>query len=260
MLVHLRRSSVFCMFILALLPGGNAGAAGWVLNWQADFTQPLNSATKDWNIYNNGPINSSGCFMANNVTVSNLVLHLAANTTPNGCNRPYSVAGIDTWYHHTQTYGLWEVRAKFPAGYGVDGFIGLFAEDGSSLPEIDFGEAIGRVPSMIVLTEHYGTSSAPLSMSVAYTKPGVTWSAGFHTIELAWVPGMLYYYVDWVLVLKQPQLFTPPTAGMKLGIGIVAGDCGSWNDCPANAASHGFPTPLPTDLEISLVRIYTFQP
>lgn len=255
-----RVPSLLGIIVLCCASSGGTKAASFVHNWTADFSQPLNSTTKDWNIYNNGPVNGLGCWIAGNISISGSVLRLEANTTPNGCARPYSVAGLDTWHYHAQNYGRWIVRAKFPAGYGVDGFFGLFPADGSWPPEIDFGEAIGRLPNLVVFTQHFGTSSAHSQTPYGYSRPGVTWSAGFHWFELRWVPGWIYFYVDGGLVHTQQQRFRSPAGGMKLGIGIVAGDCGSWIDCPMNAAAQGFPTPLPTSIEIRDVKIYKYQP
>ncbi len=230
-----------------------AQAESFTLVWSANLNTSLSS--NDWNVYNNAPFSSSAnaCFMAPNASVKNKLLGLSINRNTNGCSRPYSSGGLDTYIHHAQNYGKWSVRAKFPKGQGVVGYIGLFVADGSSWPpEIDFAEVIGRDPQTVYLTQHYTLNGSTLQDGLN-VQSGVDWTADYHTYTLEWVPGQLRYYIDNVLWLTQNQNFDAPAAKMKLAIGTGTGDCGSWVDCPASSFKSAA-------LSVSSIMIYQYNP
>jgi beta-glucanase (GH16 family) len=230
-------------------------AESFSLLWSTNFNSALSPS--DWNIYNHAPFGSSSntCFMGSNATVKNGFLNLAIKkSSSNGCNRPYTAGGLDTYFAHAQNYGRWEVSAKFPKGQGVTGYIGLFVADGTSWPpEADFAEVLGRDPQTVYLTQHYALNGSNLRDGIAATQSGVDWTAGYHTYVVEWVPGQLRYYIDGVLRLTQNQQFDAPTAQMKLAIGTGTGDCGSWVGCPTSSFSSA-------NMSIDYVNIYQYNP
>ncbi|KGF71847.1 hypothetical protein DO97_15015 [Neosynechococcus sphagnicola sy1] len=207
-----------------------------------------------WNVYSGSFASSANaCFTTANSLTINGLLNLRINRTTNPCNRSYSSSGLDTYQNYAQNYGRWEIVARFPSGSGTQGYAGLFAADGVSWPpEIDFAEVIGKSPQTLYLTQHYSADGSTQQSSFSYNN-GSDWTAGFHVYRLDWVPGQLKYYVDGVLVLTQPQLFTPVPQGMKLAMGTGTGNCGSWADCPSaqfNSAT----------MQVDYVRIYKYNP
>lgn len=88
------------------------------------------------------------------------------------------------------------------------------------------------------------------------------WTNDFHTYTLEWVPGELRYYIDDVLQVTQPQKFTETPNMMKLAIGTGTGNCGSWSwiGCPTETATNGKPWPLPTQMQVDYVKIYSYSP
>ncbi|MBC7880088.1 MAG: glycoside hydrolase family 16 protein [Anaerolineae bacterium] len=243
-------------FNSALIGGAfpqSAQAESFSLLWSTNFNSLSSS---NWNIYSNAAFGSSSnsCFMASNAAVQNGFLKLAINKSANGCNRPYSAAGLDTYFNHAQNYGRWEVSAKFPTQQGVTGYIGLFVADGLSWPpEIDFAEALGRDPQTVYLTQHYALNGSHQQDGIAVTQPGIDWSAGYHTYVVEWVPGQLRYYIDGILKLTQSQKFDAPPMQMKLAIGTGTGDCGGWVGCPVSSFDSD-------EMSIDYVNIYQYNP
>ncbi len=224
------------------------------LTWTYTFTSTIN--TGDWNIYA-GPFGSSKntCFEKVNSFIKNGQLSLMVSQTTNGCGRKYTAGGIDTWANHAQTYGRWEVVAQFPAVFGVTGYIGIFPVNGTWPPEVDFGEVIGRQPTQLYDTQHYGTASTHQMDGFTF-QPGTNWTTGFHTYALDWTPTTLTYYVDGAVVKTQTVKFTPTP--MKLAIGTGTGDCGSWVDCPENKPANS--PGLPAYMYVKSVKIYKYVP
>jgi beta-glucanase (GH16 family) len=269
--------AVNSVFIWSAFPQ-SAQAESFSLVWSTNFNSPLNSS--GWNVYNNAPFGSSAnaCFVASNASAQNKLLKLSINQNTNGCDRPYSSSGLDTYFAHAQNYGRWTVRAKFPKGKGVVGYIGLFVADGSSWPpEIDFAEVLGRDPKTLYLTQHYALDrddqkdkndkddqkdkndkdnqkdGSHQQDGLAVIQSGVNWTAGYHTYTLEWVPGKLRYYVDGVLRLTQNQNFEAPSARMKLAMGTGTGNCGSWVDCPTSRLKS-------SKMSVQFVKIYQYNP
>ncbi len=218
---------------LLILPAWVSSA---MTGWSANFSRLI--STRNWNVYDSAPFRSTqnDCFMASNTFVANGVLNLVVDTSPNTCHLPYSSGGLDTYTAHAQNYGTWTVRAKFPRGQGVTGYLGLFVSDGTTWPpEVDFAEVTGNNPQTLYLTQHYTANGQDLSHSVPYTTRGTDWTRGYHTYTLKWKPGTLYYYVDNHLVLTQPQLFRAPPQKMMLAIGTGTGDAQNFvGDPPPN--------------------------
>jgi beta-glucanase (GH16 family) len=243
----------FLCFSLLALPQA-VRAESFALVRSNDFSTPLNSS--EWNIYNNSPFGSSSntCFKDSNSFTKSGLLNLVINLVPNSCPRLYSSGGLDTYLYNAQNYGKWEVRARFPAGTGVTGYIGLFVADGSSWPpEIDFAEVIGRDPTALYLSQHYTLSGSNQNDTFKYTQARTDWTAGYNTYILEWVPGQLRYYVNGSLVLTQTQKFDLPVSGMKLAIGTGTGDCGSWVDCPSSKFQSA-------KMLVDYVKIYQYIP
>ncbi len=238
-----------------------AKADDFSLVWSSQFGTPL--SVNQWNIYNNTNFASSAntCFQGTNAYTKDNFLYLAINTSQNQCNLKYTASGLDTHNSQIRNYGKWEVRAKFPKAYGTTGYIGLFVDDSSIWPpEIDFAEVTGKEPQKLYLTQHYGLKTKPQEAGIAFTQPGVDWTADYHTFTLEWVPGRFSYYVDGVLRLTQSQRFAAIPQKMKLAIGTGTGNCGSWVDCPENAPANLTDRSLPASLSVEYVKIYQYNP
>lgn len=120
---------------------------------------------------------------------------------------------------YNQTYGRWDVKAKFPVGYGVTGYIGIFPTSKNWPPEVDFAEFIGRQPQNLYLTQHYGNYQNHQQSGIAFSKSGVNWANDFHKYSLEWTPGSLKYFVDDVIVYNQSISFVAEPMDIAIGIG-----------------------------------------
>lgn len=243
---------------LVLAATSQAPAQAYSFSWVwGDNFDSLSSSK--WNVYT-GPFGSSSnsYFMPSNAWTWDGKLNLVINQAANNGGRKYTAGGVDTGWRWSQTYGKWEVRARFPAGYGVTGYIGLFAQDGSWPPEVDFAEVLGREYWSCHMTQHYDSDNKTIGTNIWNSDVGGVNFDQWHTYILEWTPGTLKYYVDNKLFLTQPQKFT--AKDMKLAIGTGTGNAGSWVRSPDEASSSGWGWPLPASMQVDWVNIYKYNP
>lgn len=242
----------------------------FMYKWGYEFTTTHPDYTDEevlswnFNVYaGNFGSSSNSYFMKDHAVPVNgqLVLTIDQANNTASPSRPYTSGGVNTaaWANHGQIYGRWEVEAQFPAGFGVTGYIGLFRKDKVWPPEVDFAEVIGRESTNLYMTQHHGTSEAHLQKGDvlnATTLGIIDWNSKFHVFAIEWTPNDLKYFVDGALVLNQTVDFDPFM--MDVAIGTGTGDCGSWVDCPENAAANGFDFPLPAKMLVNWVKVYEY--
>lgn len=245
----------------------------FALSWEYEFTKNVSGYTAaevlswDFNVYQgNFGSSSNTYFMKDHAVTTDGQLVLTIDNAANlaAPSRPYTSGGVNTasWANHAQIYGKWEVEAKFPAGFGVTGYIGLFRKDKVWPPEVDFAEVIGRQPSNLVLTQHYTTKEENSSSSHSQKGDSINatllgleaWESAFHVYGIEWTEQDLKYFVDGAMVLNHTVEFPPEP--MDVAIGTGAGDCGSWVNCPENAATNGFDYPLPAQMMVNWIKVY----
>lgn len=261
----LRAVCVGAVVLSASLLPNQASAASFSWVWGDDFNSSLDGGK--WNNYTGNFGSSSNCaFKSTNAFTWNGSLYLRVNQAPNDSGRRFTSGGVDTGWRWTQTYGKWEVRAKFPWGFGITGYMGLFAQDGSWPPEVDFAEVIGKENWACHMTQHYDADNKTDSFKVWNSQVGSDFTQ-MHTYVLEWTPGTLKYYIDGKLFLTQPQRFAAKE--MKFALGTGTGDPGSWVDSPDNAASNGWSWPInnnsqgdhtASEMQIEYVNIYKYNP
>jgi beta-glucanase (GH16 family) len=144
----------------------------------------------------------------NNVSVSGGVLRITAIGTTSGGNTNYTSGRIRTTNIFNQKNGLFEFRARLPAGQGLWPAIWMMPTNSvyGGWPrsgEIDIMEARGQNTGATQGTVHSGTSPQTLaSMTATYSPAGFDITQ-FHTYTLQWTagpspsqPGSLQWYVD----------------------------------------------------------------
>lgn len=228
-------------------PSGN-----WVLKYREDFSKDVSWPA--WNRYSGTPAspNINAWNKPENAVVGNGVLKLWIKPEANN-GENYSVAGVDTQFGYTQQYGKWSVRAKLPAGKGVSGYIGLYAEDaqGNQMwpPEIVLAEVQGKNPKNDVMTVWTQGSSGPEYDATTYT--GADFTTGFHVFTVEYEPGQIRWYVDGQLRKIATPANLPPNLKWKLAIGDLVGD-------PNNSfiGSPDSTTRFPTAMEVDWVEAY----
>lgn len=187
-----------------------------------------------------GPGNGkTGPRVAANTFVSNGVLVLRTTQI----NGTWYSAGVGTWNSLAQTYGMWNIRARFDSGAGVRCAVLLWPAGNSWPPEVDFME----IPSMAplrhwnTLTNHYG--STDLMQHASYGGDFTQW----HTIGVQWTPSSIKYTMDGVV--KRTMTGHVPAQNMWLGITT---ELGTGAYAPSSA------TPAKVDLDVDWVQIYKF--
>ena len=143
-----------------------------------------------------------------NVSVSGGALHLTAIGTGSGSNTTYTSGRIRTTNLFSQAYGLFEFRAKLPAGQGLWPAIWMMPKDSAyggwpRSGEIDILENRGQDTGEIQGTLHSGTSPGTVAqLTASYEPPGFD-TTQWHTYALQWSagpsptqPGTFRWYVD----------------------------------------------------------------
>ncbi len=178
-----------------------------------------------------------------NVVVSNGMLSLVATAKPMG-GMKYTSGMIASYGHFFQKYGLFEIRAKFPAGKGYWPAFWLLPEDKSWPPEIDILEILGNQPDKVYLTNHYSENGRPAGKGGFYVGPD--FSAGFHTFSLKWTPTKLVWYVDGVARYQTTENI--PHVPMYVIANLAVG--GDWPGMPDQS------TVFPGKMQIKWIRVY----
>lgn len=178
---------------------GQSDLAGW--------TYDLGNGNEGWGNwevqnYTNQPAN---------VSVSGGALRITAIGTQSGGNTTYTSGRIRTTNVFSQAYGLFEFRAKLPAGQGLWPAIWMMPKDNAyggwpRSGEIDILENRGQDTGSVQGTLHSGTSPQTRAMLTAeYSPPGFD-TTEWHTYSLAWTrgatpsePATFRWYVDGVL-------------------------------------------------------------
>jgi beta-glucanase (GH16 family) len=218
--------------------------------------------------FKNGP----ECYLAtgNSVRVANgaLVLTVARTAASFRCDSPrgdyisqYTGGSISTYRKFSQTYGRFEIRARFPAVTvpGLHSAIWLWPQAqtyGSLWPssgEIDVGEFYTTYPDRVIPAVHYlGDALDPNKLNnYCY----VTRPQDFHTYRLTWTAQAIRIEYDGKLCLlndnwrpllqSKPQPFDHPfVINLTQSLGILLN------------AFRPNETPLPASMYVDYVRVW----
>jgi beta-glucanase (GH16 family) len=186
---------------------GTAPAPGdWRLVWSDEFngdsidSRHWKFETGNHNGWGNKELESY-TDRAENAFVSNGVLHLVAQSKPDG-ESSYTSARMKSQGLFFQKYGRFEFRAKLPQGNGYWPALWLMPEDSTyggwpNSGEIDIMENKGGNPAVVQGTIHYaGATGGHRSASGKYTLPPNDGATNFHTYLLEWAPRAISWYVD----------------------------------------------------------------
>ncbi|MGE3303102.1 MAG: family 16 glycosylhydrolase [Hyphomonadaceae bacterium] len=126
------------------------------------------------------------------------VLRITANPAPAAMrrkiwNRKYTSGMITSWGSFAQRYGVFEIRARMPAGKGLWPAFWMLNQAGGWPPEIDVFEIIGQDPTSVFSAVHSAEKGEHTGAGKATT---VADTADFHTYSVDWGPKDIIFYFD----------------------------------------------------------------
>lgn len=212
-----------CRILVALAVGTLCPVAAAQLvpgNWQKTWGAEFNGSQTDlagWS-YDLGNNNGWGnnerqvyTASSSNAYVAGGALHIAAIATGTGAGQTYTSARLKTTALFSQAWGLFEFRAKLPAGTGIWPAIWMMPKDSAyggwpTSGEIDILESKGQSPTLVQSTLHSGPAWNQVNhQSGFYPAPAGFSTGDWHTYTMQWsrgsfnVPGTFRWYVDGTL-------------------------------------------------------------
>lgn len=162
----------------------------------------------------------------------------------------YAGGVLTTFGGFAQTYGVFQVQARMPAGNGFWPAFWMLPIDQGWPPEIDVTEQLGSVPGVDYTTLHFPTAGggrAETDGRCAVANP----SGQYHLYGIAWRPGSLAWSVDGrtCFAVTGP---TVPSKPMYLLLDLAIGAPGGWGGAPDAT------TPFPGRLDIASVRAWQY--
>jgi beta-glucanase (GH16 family) len=188
-------------------------------------------------------------FVPSNVSVSDGVLNLYADTGPSPHGRPWEGGMVCS----TQTfqYGYIEAACKMP--YNADGIWPAFwmnTKSSSSAwgtyPELDIVEWLGNDPTRQYTATHFGGGQDYGSNFIVGDQQST-----FHLYGVDWEPTGINVYFDRQLVASFPASQSPQSPMQILFDNSVGGWNGNWTDSS---------TVFPSDFEVDSVSVWSAPP
>lgn len=160
----------------------------------------------------------------------------------------YTSGVLTSLHSYSRQFGYFEMRAKVPAGQGLWPAFWLVPADGTSSHEIDVMEVVGQDTSKLHTTFH---TFKPKHVQQTKVSRVSDMSKAFHTYGVNWQCDKISWYFDRKLV---HQVKTPPELHKPMFMII---DLAVGGPMPGPA---GPTTPLPANLAIDYVRVYSTLP
>ncbi len=141
--------------------------------------------------------------------------------------RSYTSGLLTTKASFSQTYGLFEIRAKMPKGKGLWPAFWLLPVNRAWPPEIDVLEVLGDNTKKLYVAWHSNVGDKHTSEAKPIDVPDM--SAEFHTYSVVWEKDTLLWFFDDVQVASKstPEDFHQP---MFMLINLAVG--GGWPGSP----------------------------
>jgi len=248
-----------CLLTLPLLcaaapssPPARSAARLNLRQWRLTFSDDFNGGTLDrkkWEDAYPGGVRTHGnneqqYYATDGYEVKGGVLRLRAQRRSRG-GMPYTSGMVSSFGSFSQTYGLFEIRARFPQGKGMWPAFWLLPATGKWPPEIDVLEILGHEPNQVYMTTHW-RDAAGKHQSKGFSHTGPDFSDRFHTFAVEWKPGECIWYVDGVERARSTEGI--PAEPMYVIANLAVG--GDW---PGNPDAK---TLFPGVMEVDHVRVY----
>jgi beta-glucanase (GH16 family) len=160
-------------------------------------------------------------------------LHIDAIATGSGASQTYTSGRIKTTNLFSQAYGLFEFRAKLPAGQGLWPALWMMPKDSAyggwpTSGEIDVLESTGQNTGLVQGSLHSGSSpgthvTQTKTFSQSGSEPAGFATTAWHTYDLLWDQGSsnnaatFNWYVDGILYETQHGGWFIPTTAVPQG-------------------------------------------
>lgn len=215
--------------------------------WDDDGCTNLGNAELQW-------------YRPENVSIRDGALVLTARPEPvigwKGQEFPYTSGMVTTGRYYEEDpsavrfaaiHGVFEIRAKAPAGQGLWPAFWMLPASRESKPEIDIMELLGHRPDVLELHFHYRNEDGE-SRNIGHEVKTADLSAGWHVYGVEWSAEAIVWYLDGVEVWRLTDVEKIPAEPMYLLLNLAVG--GNWPGAPDNT------TPFPATFEIDYVRAW----
>jgi beta-glucanase (GH16 family) len=248
--------------VTVLMLSGHTSRADTNIVWSDEFNGTSIDTTK-WTFENgnNGGWGNSELeyytSSSQNAYVSNGVLHIVARQQSLGGFSFTSARMKTQGLYNTPVFGVFEWRAKLPAGVGMWPALWML---GSNFPsagwpacgEIDVVENNGATPTWVQGSLHWGTSGE-VSKTAKYNFISPDSVTNWHTYDLAWRLGTIQFYVDGNLYESQSGLGSPFFAPFFFIMNLAVG--GTYVGTPT-VSNIEASTTFPQEMLVDYVRVY----
>ncbi len=234
-------------------------ARGMRLAWHDEFSG-MSLDTSRWSTVMDFPGRAGGHYhntsygsyaVDENVVLSQGRLRLVTDNKPVVGTDPagtyqYTEGFISSHDKFFQSYGYWEICAKFPAGKGLWPAFWLIPQDRSWPPEIDVAEWFGSIEGM---QSGLASGNWPDVRWDSHWSYGAGPTEGWHKYGVLWTPGRLVFTKDGVPIstVTGDQVPSKPL--------YIVLNSGTW----ANSDRGGPPdasTKFPNSFDVDYVRVY----
>ena len=136
-------------------------------------------------------------------------------TGPDGVQRSYTSARLQTKGRFSQRYGRFEARIRIPSGQGVWPAFSLLGDDITTVGwpacgEIDIMENVGNEPAVIHGSMHGPGYSGSTPLTATYKLARGSFSERFHVFAVEWEPQIVRFLVDGELYATKTPADIPP--------------------------------------------------
>jgi hypothetical protein len=245
-------------------------------SWNRTFADEFSGTSLDstkWmalTTANSGLKGNGDCWVdtPNNIAVGDGVLKLTTReepgpitcTTNTGSKfeTKYTSGAVTTFGKFEQTFGRWEIRARFPliTEVGAQSSLWLYPRErkyGAASGEIDIAEYYSKYPDRVIPHLHYDTASADASLTNDKCTVSDPWN--FHRYSVEWRSGRITIAIDGDVCLDHrikptaplvsPQPFDHPyTTNLMQALGV-------------GPNSRDDSTPLPLTTEVDWVHVWS---
>ncbi len=157
---------------------------------------------------------------------------------------------MTTFGSFSQTYGYFEIRAKFTKGNGLWPAFWLLARDLWWPPEIDIFEFLGRDPLSAYQTVHWKDQDGNREYKAKRTT-GIDFTKDYHTFAIDWSPGLIIYYIDGKETVRREGAMVPAKP-MYMIVNTAVGKPGGWCGGPDET------TPKVSYYDIDYIRVFKY--